>query len=251
MAMRRTYVTPVVVLIAALAALGGSIAWAATRDESRGFGMMRFGSGMMGYSTVGSGEPVRDLADAKRQAGRFAERLDLRVGEVMRFDNQYYAELTADGRGATEVLVDPATGTVMLEPGPAMMWNTRYGMMSAMGMMAGTGTGGGSTAVGPGGMMGAGGMTGGLALTPGQAGGATARATPGGAVTAAEASAIATRWLRDTDPGLSVGEPESFPGYFTLHTKRGDRIDGMLSVNASTGAVWYHSWHGRFVEMSE
>ena len=119
---------------------------------------------------------MRDLAGAKRQAARVADRLGLCVGEVLRFDNQYYAELTADGRGATEVLVDPATGTVMLEPGPAMIWNTRYGMMSAMGMMAGTGTGGGSTALGPGGMMGAGGAMGGLALTPGQAGGATARA---------------------------------------------------------------------------
>ncbi len=251
MAMRRTHVIPVVVLIVAISALAGSIAWAATRDESRDFGMMRFGSGMMGYSTVGSGEPVRDLAGAKRQAGRFADRLDLRVGEVMRFDNQYYAELTADGRGATEVLVDPATGTVMLEPGPAMMWNTRYGMMSAMGMMAGSGTGGGSTALGPGAMMGSGDMMGGPTVAPGSAGGARAPATPAGAVTAAEAGAIAKRWLRDAFPGLSADQAEPFPGYFTVHMLRGDRIEGMLSVNAATGAVWYHSWHGRFIEMSE
>jgi len=26
---------------------------------------------------------------------------------------------------------------------------------------------------------------------------------------------------------------------------------GMLSVNASTGTVWYHWWHGRFVRMAE
>jgi hypothetical protein len=251
MTMRRKYAIPVVVLVVALSALGGSIAWAATRDESPGFGMMRFGSGMMGSATVGSGEPVRDLAGARRQAGRFADRLDLRVGEVMRFDNQYYAELTADGRGATEVLIDPATGTVMLEPGPAMMWNTRYGMMRGTGMMAGARTGGGSTAPGPGGMMGAGGMMGGPASTPGPAGGAAAPATPAGAVTAAQASAIANRWLRDASPGLSAGRPEPFPGYFTIDTIRGDRIEGMLSVNAATGAVWYHSWHGRFIEMSE
>jgi hypothetical protein len=24
-------------------------------------------------------------------------------------------------------------------------------------------------------------------------------------------------------------------------------VNGMLSVNASTGQVWYHSWHGRFI----
>ena len=39
------------------------------------------------------------------------------------------------------------------------------------------------------------------------------------------------------------------PGYFTLETLRGGRISGMISVNASSGAVWYHWWHGRFVAM--
>jgi hypothetical protein len=36
-------------------------------------------------------------------------------------------------------------------------------------------------------------------------------------------------------------EPEAFPGYYTLHTMRSDRIVGMLSVHATTGAVWYHT----------
>src|SRR3990170_4461360 len=120
---------------------------------------------MMGYAANG-GAPVNSLADAKRQAKRFADRLDLEVGEVMRFSNHYYAELEEkDGRPATEVLVDPATGAVFLEYGPAMMWNTRYGMMSDFrlrdggGMMGGGMTGGSAT---NGGMMGgSGGMMGG------------------------------------------------------------------------------------------
>jgi hypothetical protein len=29
------------------------------------------------------------------------------------------------------------------------------------------------------------------------------------------------------------------------------RIDGMLSVNGSTGAVWYHNWHGAFIAGTE
>jgi hypothetical protein len=70
-------------------------------------------------------------------------------------------------------------------------------------------------------------------------------------VTATQARAIANRWLRDASPGLSAGKPETLPGYFTIDTMRGDRIEGMLSVNAATGVVWYHSWHGRFIEMSE
>ena len=47
----------------------------------------------------------------------------------MWFDNGFYVELK-DGAGkqATEVVVDPLTGAVSTEPGPAMMWNTRFGM---------------------------------------------------------------------------------------------------------------------------
>lgn len=245
--MTRRHIAPIAVLVLALAALGGSIAWAATRDGDGRFGMMRFGSGMMGYAAAGSGEPVSDVRGAKRQAERFADRLDLRVGEVMRFDNNYYAELTErDGRGATEVLVDPATGAVMVEPGPAMMWNTRYGMMSGAGMMGQRGFGSGVTGTGPNGMMGGTGMMGGPSWTPGSAPGPVA-----GSVNASRAKVIATQWLRDADPDVTAGEPEAFPGYFTLHTLRAGRVDGMLSVNASTGSVWYHSWHGRFIEMIE
>ncbi|MEU2980907.1 hypothetical protein [Streptomyces hirsutus] len=32
---------------------------------------------------------------------------------------------------------------------------------------------------------------------------------------------------------------------------RGDRIVGMLSVNATSGDVWYHAWHGRFLQVQE
>jgi len=126
------------------------------------------------------------------------------------------------------------------------MWNTRYGMMSGTGMMGGT-PGRGSAVHGPGGMMGAGGMMSDPTWTPGQ----TRGTASGRVVTAAEARTIAEGWLGGADGALTAGEPESFPGYFTLHTMRRGRIDGMLSVNASTGAVWYHSWHGRFIEMSE
>ena len=126
----------------------------------------------------------------------------------MRFANNYYAELEeADGTLATEVLVDPGTGAVQLEFGPAMMWNTRYGMMASPRAR----------------------QTRSAPSRPG-------RLPRSGLTTGAE---------------LEVEEPEAFPGYYTLHTLEGGDIDGMLSVNAATGAVWYHSWHGDFEEMSE
>ena len=39
----------------------------------------------------------------------------------------------------------------------------------------------------------------------------------------------------------------AFPGYFTLDTTYGGKEAGMISVNAATGAVWYHGWHGGFL----
>ena len=105
------------VLVAAVAVLAGSITWVASGGDGGGHGWMMssYGSGMMGYASSGRGEPVRDLAGARRQAERFADRLDLEVGEVMRFANNYYAELEEKGRPATEVLVDPSSGAVWLE----------------------------------------------------------------------------------------------------------------------------------------
>jgi hypothetical protein len=182
----------------------------------RGPGMMNggrngpMGGGMMaGYALPGNGVPVRDLDAARQRAQVFADRWELRAGEVMQFDNGFYVELrTAKGRHATEVLIDPATGAVQIEYGPAMMWNTSYGMHA--GQPAGT-----------------------------------ARVSP------AEAATIAQRWLDRERSGLTAHEPEAYPGYFTLHTLRDGKISGMMSVNAYTGAVWYHTWHSRYVAMSE
>jgi hypothetical protein len=36
-----------------------------------------------------------------------------------------------------------------------------------------------------------------------------------------------------------------------LDTERDGRFVGMLSVNARTGAVWYHGWHGSFIDELE
>jgi len=249
---------PLLVLVAAVTALVASLGWAVARadDGNGGWMMSRYGSGMMGYSASGSGEPVRDLAGAKRQAQRFADELGLRVGEVMRFTNNYYAELVEEnGRLATEVLVEPASGAVYLEYGPAMMWNTRYGMMSDFrvrgsdAMMGGDMMSSGMMGGSAGGMMrgsGSNGMMGGGYADPTWTPGATEAD-----VSPAKAQELAQRWLDGQDSNLTTGEPDVFPGYYTLHLLRDGKVTGMLSVNAATGAVWSHWWHGRFVSMLE
>ena len=232
--------TAALVLVVALAALAASVTWAFVRGNDRDWSMSSTGPGMMGYSSSGNGEPVNDLRGAKQQAQRFADRLDLRVGEVMRFENNYYAELVGPGGDkATEVLVNPATGAVWLEYGPAMMWNTRYGMM------------GGSS--GAGGMMGGGPGSGGMTVGGyrGDPTWAPSPETTKPSVSAQKATAVAVRWLAREGSGLRAGTADAFPGYYTLHVLKGDRVAGMLSVNAYTGAVWYHWWHGRFLSMTE
>ena len=159
----------------------------------------------------------------------------------MRFESNYYAELVGqNGDKATEVLVNPATGAVFLEYGPAMMWNTRYGMMSRSAGSGGMMMGGGSES---GGMMGG--------RYRGDPTWAPSPETTRPSVSAEEAKAVAARWLAREESKLSVGTADAFPGYYTLHVLEGDQVAGMLSVNAYTGAVWPHWWHGRYLSMSE
>lgn len=63
-----------------------------------------------------------------------------------------------------------------------------------------------------------------------------------------EAEAAAQRWLDEELPGAEVeGMGIEFYGYFTFDYAVEGRIAGMLSVNAASGDVWLHTWHGDFI----
>ena len=64
---------------------------------------------------------------------------DLKVAEVMVFDNNAYVRVVeqSTGIGAFELLVDPATLAVTPEPGPNMMWNLKYSALNHQYMMGG------------------------------------------------------------------------------------------------------------------
>jgi hypothetical protein len=66
-------------------------------------------------------------------------------------------------------------------------------------------------------------------------------------IPADRATSVANQWLQANAPGETVGSTDSFPGHFTMDTVSGGNTVGMLSVNATTGAVWYHTWHGTFI----
>jgi len=179
-----------------------------------GPGMMGSGPGAWGpsmkgggYWLAGDGTPVRSLDQAHQRADALAHQLGLRVGELMQFSWNYYAELkTPAGQPATEALVNPQSGAVGIEYGPAMMWNTTYGVHRGQ------------------------------------------RPTR---VSATQAKTIAQRWLRDHGSALTAASTvDSYPGYYTMDTLQSGKISGMMSVNAATGAVWYHTWHGTYIATS-
>ena len=143
---------------------------------------------------------------------------DLTLTEVMEFSDNFYAEVEERGTGihAFELLVDRNTGAVSPEPGPNMMWNTRYGHMG--GMMGGWGRQ----------------HTGQMFVTPDLA------------------RDIAQQWLDKYLPGTSAADKaDAFYGYYTIHVMKDNRVFGMLSVNGISVEVWYHDWHGDFIGMKE
>jgi hypothetical protein len=104
------------------------------------------------------------------------------------------------------------SGVVMPEPGPNVMWNTKYGVM--------------------GGMMG------------------VYRSLPSNSmtVTSGEAKTIAQQYLDTSFIGTSAGDADTFYGYYNVDVLKSGTPFGMLSVNGYTGQVWYHSWHGAYIQ---
>ena len=210
---------------------GGMHGWG---EEGGWFG--HHSGSMMGPAMMGGWGGLADVKPLSVEEAEQAvivflsglEEDNLSVGELMIFENHAYAQVvkTDSGAGAFELLVDPVNGDVYPEPGPNMMWNTEYGHM-ASGVVGGH----------------MGGMMGGYGF-PGQEG------EP--AVDEAEAVELAQTYLDEFLSGATAEEhADAFPGYYTLHVLRDGEVVGMVSVNASSGDVFPHTWHGDFIEMAE
>jgi hypothetical protein len=176
--------------------------------------------GMMGRAfNGGSGDIGMDRAVriAQDTAGSYSGG-SLAADEVIQFSDNYYASIREKGTGigAFEILIDRATGSVIREPGPDMMWNAKYSPMRG-----GTIDGFGGTSSRP--------MT----------------------VTAQQAQDAAQRWIDANRAGANAMAPDSFYGFYTVDFERTGRLVGMVSVNGYTGQVWYHSWHGTFIQLKD
>ncbi len=199
-------------------------------------------------STPQYSEEVLTLDQAEYLSKQYLSSLnnpDLEIKEIMEFEYNFYiiAHEESTGIGAFEMLVWKKTpsnmggmmrqemmvGQLMPEIGPNMMWNTKYGHM--MGQLGDSG-----------GMMGGGMMNGGMI-----------QQQPEGEMSIAEddAISIAQEYLDEYFPGATVVESTQFYGYYTFDFGKNDEIQGMLSVNGHTGQVWYHGWHGDFIQMKE
>ena len=191
-----------------------------------GSGMMGNGQGMMGGQGFGGmmgngqaagavqGEPltIDQAAEKAQEYLKSSNYTDLTLAEVMAFDNNFYALITekSTGMGAFELLVNRYNGAVYPEPGPNMMWNTKYGHMGM--------------------------------------GGAWNQQQGPVTVTVAQARTAAQTWLDANQPGAKLADDEmQFPGYYTMDFLEDGKTSGMLSVNGYTGQVWFHTWHGNFI----
>lgn len=201
-----------IVGIAAVAA-AALVAVGAAATGIAGSSVARPGA-MMGGFFGGAGRNIgidRAVAVARSVAASYPGG-GLAMDEIIEFSNGYYASIreTGTGVGAFEILIDRATGRVTREPGPSMMWNTRYGMMG--GAFSGAGT---------------------------------------TSISASQARDIAQRWLHANQRGATASSPDAFYGYYTVDFQKDGRLAGMLSVNGSSGAVWFHTWHGSFVQVRD
>ena len=196
-------------------------------------GMMDNYRNMMGgtcSSNTSNAEPLT-VDQAKQAVESYLKNLgnpDLELEEIMIFDNNAYARIVekSSGIGAMELLIDPSSKAVFPEYGPNMMWNLKYGHM--------------------GGMMGQmGGMMGGYQNN-------TYTTDTAMTISPEEALQAAQNYLDQEFPGYKTAEDaDPFYGYYTIDILKDGQITGMLSVHGFSGEVFYHSWHGTFIEEFE
>jgi len=167
-----------------------------------------WGPGMMGDIMAlyyPGAKPITD-DEAKKSLQSFAREYgsSMEIEDLMSFSNNYYAVLrdAASGEDLAEVLVDRFSGSPYPEPGPNMMWNTRFGIGRAQ--------------------------------------------AEGAGYDMAGAKKLAEDFLAGFLPGAMIQESHAMPGYYTFDFGRRE-IEGMLSVNAYSGQIWVHTWHGFYL----
>lgn len=182
-------------------------------------------SGIMGRYR-GTWQGPLTMNQATKIAKDYLESLsnkDLAIDEIMEFKLNFYIIYyeKSTGIGAFEMIMDKEGGGIMRmmdygyirpEQGPNMMWNTKYGMHDMMGKVNNSNN---------------------ISITENQA------------------QEYTQRYLDKYIPGSIAEDVHPFYGYYTIHVMMNGRIYGMLSVNSYTGQIWYHNWHGAYIQTRE
>jgi hypothetical protein len=183
--------------------------------------MGRFGANIyIGPATGTTGSGPLTINTAATVAQNYVTAIgnpDLVVKQVEEYANNFYVQVNekSTGNGAFELLINKYTGSIYPEMGPNMMWNTKYGMMR-------------------------GGILGGIFGAP----------TAAMNITPIQATTNAQTYLTTYLPGTTTGDATTFHGYYTIEIVNSSTgtTYGMLSVNGFTGQVWFHNWHGIFIQ---
>jgi len=175
-------------------------------NYSSGYGMMgnMMTGNMMALYYPESRPITQDEAIKTMQS--FAQQYgpNMEVEDFMTFSSNYYGVIkhTNSSQDLAEVLVDRYSGYAYPEPGPNMMWNTRYGAGRVQ--------------------------------------------EEGVTYDLAGSKKLAEEFLTGYLPEAQIMESHEMPGYCTFDFGRKD-IEGMLSVNAYSGQIWVHTWHGSYL----
>jgi len=248
--MNKTTALAIVLVAIGLGSLAAGLAYTTytaytTKPYSNWGWQIQNQQGMMGQWSqqpqTEAGKPVT-LTEAEAIAQQYlasTQNPDLAIKEIMEFrDNFYIVYYEKDtGIGAFEMLIwklappnemiggemmgrHVRAGVIMPEPGPNMMWNTKYSPMASdmMGRGSVNSQNQGSTAI---------------------------------ILSKEKALRFAQAYLDANMNGAKVEDVTQFYGYYTVDFTVNGRIAGMLSVNEYDGQVWYHSWHGSFVQEIE
>ncbi len=198
-----------------------------------------------------SNREKQDVEVLEEKVNKYITNIDgnLEIADVFIFsDSDYYYSIVEKdtGMGAMELLVNPYTGVVHQEYGPNMIWNLKYGMMGNDNSAGNGGMMGNSNTAGHNGMMGNQSESGHYDVTNYQ------RDTDikANELSIDEVFSKGNDFLsRQTGDGSLSDSYHEFYGYFTFHIENEGKPSGMLSVNAFTGEVWFHDWHGQLLEI--
>jgi len=191
----------------------------ATSSGGRGPGgcMGRLGFGTSLYPNTPTTLTPLTIDQATQIATTYVASLnnpDLKITQVEEYTANFYVVVSEEstGNGAFELLINKYTGVVAPEPGPNMMWNTKY------------------------------------TFEAGYCNWFRAAPTTTPTITVAQAKENAQQYLDRYLPGTTIGDVTTFYGHSTIEIMGDGSTYGMLSVNSYTGQVWYHNWHGAFIQ---